>query len=334
MCVDEKTVLLTLTVSFNSDGCWWRPPPALSLLGCGLLDPHFYHGNATIRVTTYDVITVVMGRDVGRLTRTLRTVVMVRGQCGGGWRLPQLSRGRKRCWQRWVKCMKATIISDKVVVHIAFCLSAGKYKCLLVPELTKSFSCCRCGVRELGALGDPEGSGVWDAACRARCCDTPAPSPASRGGAPGRMSGVWSAGWQRAGRGDAILRLQVQHPIMELQGECEGRQQHTTGQDYRWGRDDMITKRRPLTVPFLKPGRTLKTASLMTCNQHPLLRAGDSRRQSHMYTWTEDMRIERQGIGARARKPSGGRWVPGIEVLNVLIFKQKKRSHIAHIFTM
>ena len=64
-------------------------------------------------------------------------------------------------------------------------------------------------------------------------CDTPAPSPASRGGAPGRMSGVWSAGWQRAGRGDAILRLQVQHPIMELQGECEGRQQHTTGQDYR-----------------------------------------------------------------------------------------------------
>ena len=56
----------------------------------------------------------------------------------------------------------------------------------------------------------------------------------------------------------------------------------------------MITKRRPLNVPFLKPGRTLKTASLMTCNQHPLLRAGDSRRQSHMYTWTEDMRIERQ----------------------------------------
>ena len=63
--------------------------------------------------------------------------------------------------------MKATIISDKVVVHIAFCLSAGKYKCLLVPELRSS--------------------GVWDAACRARCCDTPAPSPASRGGAPGRM---------------------------------------------------------------------------------------------------------------------------------------------------
>ena len=93
----------------------------------------------------------------------------------------------------------------------------------------------------------------------------------------------------------------------------------------------MITKRRPLTVPVLKPGRTLKTASLMTCNQHPLLRAGDSRRQSHMYTWTEDMRIERQGIGARARKLSG---VPGIEVLNELIFKQKKRSHIAHIFTM
>ena len=58
--------------------------PALSLLGCGLRDPHFYHGDATIRVTTYDVITVVMGRDVGRLTRTLRTVVMVRGQCGGG----------------------------------------------------------------------------------------------------------------------------------------------------------------------------------------------------------------------------------------------------------
>ena len=124
------------------------------------------------------------------------------------------------------------------------------------------------GVRELGALGDPEGSGVWDAACRARCCDTPA-------------------------------------------------------------RDDMITKRRPLTVPFLKAGRTLKTASLMTCNQHPQLCARDSRRQSHMYTW-----IERQGIGARARKPSGRRWVPGIEVLNVLIFKQKKRSHIAHIFTM
>ena len=190
------------------------------------------------------------------------------------------------------------------------------------------------GVRELGALGDPEGSGVWDAACRARCCYTPAPSPASRGGAPGRMSGVWSAGWQRAGRGDAILRLQVQHPIMELQGECEGRQQHTTGQDYRWGRDDMITKRRPLTVPFLKPGRTLKSASLMTFNPHPQLRAGDSRRHSHVYTWTEDMRIERLGIGARARKPSGGRWVPGIEVLNVLIFKQKKRSHIAHIFTM
>ena len=86
-------------------------------------------------------------------------------------------------------------------------------------------------------------------------------------------------------------------------------------------------------MPFLKAGRTLKTASLMTCNQHPKLRAGDSRRQSHMYTRTEDMRIERQGIGARARKPSGGRRVPGIEVLNVLIFKQKKRSHIAHIFT-
>ena len=93
----------------------------------------------------------------------------------------------------------------------------------------------------------------------------------------------------------------------------------------------MITKRRPLTVPFLKPGRTQKSANLMTFNSHPKLRAGDSRRQSHMYTWTEDMRIERQGIGARARKPSG---VPGIEVLNVLIFKQKKRSHIAHIFTM
>ena len=58
--------------------------PALSLLGCGLRDPHFYHGDATIRVTTYDVITVVMGREVGRLTRTLRTVVMVRGQCEGG----------------------------------------------------------------------------------------------------------------------------------------------------------------------------------------------------------------------------------------------------------
>ena len=99
-------------------------------------------------------------------------------------------------------------------------------------ELPKSLSRA-AGVRELGALGDPEGSGVWDAACRVRCCDTPAHSPASRGGAPGRMSGVWSAGWQRAGRGDAILRLQVQHPIMELQGECEGRQQHTTGQDYR-----------------------------------------------------------------------------------------------------
>ena len=53
-------------------------------------------------------------------------------------------------------------------------------------ELPKSLSRA-AGVRELGALGDPEGSGVWDAACRARCCDTPAPSPASRGGAPGRM---------------------------------------------------------------------------------------------------------------------------------------------------
>ena len=218
MYVDEKTVLLTLTVSVNSDGCWWRPPPALSLLGCGLRDPHFYHGDATIRVTTYDVITVVMGRDVGRLTRTLRTVVMVRGQCGGGWRLPQLSRGRKRCWQRWVKCMKATIISDKVVVHIAFCLSAGKYKCLLVPELTKSFSCCRCpwarclrrprGFRSLGrsvqgAVLWYSGSqssiprwgsreNVWSlecrmAACWARGCDTQTPSPASHNGASGRM---------------------------------------------------------------------------------------------------------------------------------------------------
>ena len=69
----------------------------------------------------------------------------------------------------------------------------------------------------------------------------------------------------------------------------------------------MITKRRPLTVPFLKPGRTLKSANLMTFNPYPKLRAGNSRRQSHMYTWTEDMRIEIQGIGARARKPSGGR---------------------------
>ena len=71
----------------------------------------------------------------------------------------------------------------------------------------------------------------------------------------------------------------------------------------------MITKRRPLTVPFLKPGRTLKSANLMTFNPHPKLRARDSRRQSHMYTRTEDMRmrIERQEIGARARKPSGGR---------------------------
>ena len=35
--------------------------------------------------------------------------------------------------------MKATIISDKVVVHIAFCLSEGKYKCLSCSRADKKF---------------------------------------------------------------------------------------------------------------------------------------------------------------------------------------------------
>ena len=58
--------------------------PALSMLGCGTL--------ISLK-RMQSVITVVMGREVGRLRRTIRTVVRMRDQCGGGWRLPRLSRG-------------------------------------------------------------------------------------------------------------------------------------------------------------------------------------------------------------------------------------------------
>ena len=71
-------------------------------------------------------------------------------------------------------------------------------------------------------------------------CDTPAPSPASRGGAPGRMSGVWSAGWQRAGRGDAILRLQVQHPAMQWSFRENAEVANNTQQDKITGEVVMI----------------------------------------------------------------------------------------------
>ena len=66
--------------------------PALSMLGCGTL--------ISLK-RMQSVITVVMGREVGRLRRTLRTVVRMRDQCGGGWRLPRLSRGSERCWEGW-----------------------------------------------------------------------------------------------------------------------------------------------------------------------------------------------------------------------------------------
>ena len=49
--------------------------PALSMLGCGTL--------ISLK-RMQSVITVVMGREVGRLRRTLRTVVRMRDQCGGG----------------------------------------------------------------------------------------------------------------------------------------------------------------------------------------------------------------------------------------------------------